>query len=380
LIQRLNLYLFRQLLIAFLFSTGAICLVVLFTQSFRFLSFVIENSATVGIFFGLMGLLIPTFLPLVMPLALGIGVLFAYHKFAIDSELVVMRAAGMSSSRLAFPAILLSILVFFFSGVLTTYVTPAANRELVALQYKVRNNFSLFLLRPGTFNDLAPGLTFYVNKRGPGGELQDILIHDVRKAKQPVTIMAASGRMTDEGDKPQLVISNGKRQELDSETGHISQLEFEDYVLDVDTLRTKRPERFPNPREQTMEELLNPQQSNKGYSLDSIRAELHQRLASPLLALSYAFIGFTVILAGEFNRRGMTQRILIAGLSIIILQASFLSLSSLIGKNLWVIPILYALGIVPVVLCMAALKAPYWWRKLVRFVMPPPTLSSLAKP
>jgi len=44
--NRLGFYLFRQLLIAFVFASVAVTFVVLFTQSFRLLSIVIENAST----------------------------------------------------------------------------------------------------------------------------------------------------------------------------------------------------------------------------------------------------------------------------------------------------------------------------------------------
>src|ERR1700691_424796 len=103
-VNRLDLYMFRQLVTAFLFAGLAVTFVILFTQSFRLLSLVIDNSATMLFFFRLMALSVPTFLPLVLPLGLGVAVLFVYHKLAVDSELVVMRAAGVSPMRQALPA------------------------------------------------------------------------------------------------------------------------------------------------------------------------------------------------------------------------------------------------------------------------------------
>src|SRR5580698_9289714 len=100
-IGRLNLYLLRQLIVAFLFAAVAVTFVILFTQSFRMLSLVIDNSSTMFFFVRLMALSVPTFLPLVLPLGLGVAVLFVYHKLAVDSELVVMRAAGISPMRQA---------------------------------------------------------------------------------------------------------------------------------------------------------------------------------------------------------------------------------------------------------------------------------------
>lgn len=360
LIKRIHLYLFRQAFVAFLFACMAVTFVMLFTQSFRLLSFVIDNSGSLLIFLQLMGLMIPTFLPLVVPLSLGAAILFIYYKFAVDSEIVVMRAAGISSLRLALPALALSGFIVVFCYVLTLWITPAANRELVALQYQVRNNYSIFLVKPGAFNDLSEGLTFYVRARGQNGELQDLLIHDIRTPDHPITIMADSGQFSMNDGVPQVIVFNGKRQEIDRETGHLSQLDFDRYVLDLRVARNGAESRPPDPREMGMAELLNPpaDPAKRRTPLEHLYAEMHQRFATPMLALSYALIGLTVILAGEFNRRGMAKRILIAATAIVIVQASTLSVSSMIARNLWLTPVLYAVVLAPVPLCLAVLNVP----------------------
>ena len=72
--NRLSFYLFRQLMVAFCLSTAGVSFVVLFTQLFRLLSIVIDNSATIFLFFQMVVLSIFTFLPLVLPLGLGVAV------------------------------------------------------------------------------------------------------------------------------------------------------------------------------------------------------------------------------------------------------------------------------------------------------------------
>ena len=379
--KRLYLYMFREILTAFLFTSVAISFVVLFTQSFRLLSFVINNSSTAFIFFQLMGLLVPTFLPLVVPLSLGISVLFVYHKLAVDSELIVMRASGISPMHLARPAMALAGLVTLLCFLLTMWITPAANREAVALQYRVRDNFSIYLIRPGAFNDLSEGLTFYVRARGKQGELRDILVHDVRVPERPVTTMADSGQFTVVDGEPQIVVFKGKRQEFDSRTGRLSQLDFDRYVLDLKLLGSKASTRLPDPREQPVAELLNPPKdaAQRRAPLEHYWAEFHRRLTSPLLALSYAFIGLTAILAGAFNRRGMAKRILLASVAIIALQAASLSLGSVISRHVWLVPVLYAAILAPIPACLALLRTPFWWLRFMRWkaglfpVLPPVT-------
>lgn len=359
-IPRINLYLFRQILIAFLFSAVAVSFVVLFTQSFRMLSFVIDNSSSILVFFQLMGLMIPTFLPLIVPISLGIAVLFIYHKFAVDSEIVVMRTAGLSSMRLATPAIMMGGVMVLLGGLLTLWVTPAANRTLVSLQYQVRDEYSAVMIRPGVFNDIADGLTFYARRRSGNGGLQDILVHDIRSPEKPVTIMAKRGLFTVEHGIPQVVVFEGKRQEVDVASGRLQQLDFDRYVLDLQLLKSEKDARLPDPRELSVGQLIKaretPEMTSKGRG--KIYAEIHQRLAGPFLALTFAIIGVTVILIGDFNRRGMTRRVILAAACIVIVQAAMLGLVSQISKYPWVAPLLYLIILAPVPLCLYLLKAP----------------------
>jgi lipopolysaccharide export system permease protein len=353
----LTLYLLRQLAATFVFATGAVTFVVLFTQSFRLLSLVIENSATMVIFFQLLGLSALTFLPLLMPLGLGTAVIFVYHKLAIDSELVVMRSAGISPLRLIEPTLMLAAVVAIVCCALTLWITPAANRNLVVLQYKMRDSYAVFLSHPGTFNDLADGLTFYANKRGPNGALQGILIHDVRQPETPVTTMAATGQVVEADGQPHMIIFNGRRQELDRETGKLSELAFDQYVLDLAALRNTPTSRMPDPREQTVSELLHPspEMLRARGPLSHFRGELHSRLATPLLSFSYAVIGLASILAGAFNRRGMAGRILFGALVIIVTQAAFMTLNGLVARDGTFAFALYLVALIPTPIGLALL-------------------------
>jgi lipopolysaccharide export system permease protein len=360
-VNRLDFYLFRQHTTAFLFATAAVSFVVLFTQLFRLLSLVIDNSATLLIFFNLLGLSVPTFLPLVLPLALGTATIFTYHKFAIDSELVVMRAAGISPLRLATPAIVMTGIIMVVCFILTLWITPAANRNLVSLQYKVRDSYAVFLAHPGNFNDITEGLTFYARRRGAGGALEGILIHDVRQPLAPVTIMADTGQVMDNNGQPQIVVFKGQRQEMNLETGKLDQLGFDQYVLDLNALRAASPPRMADPREQTVWELLNPtdEMLKMRTTHDHLMAELNQRLASPFLALAYALIALASILAGEFNRRGMGKRILLASTAIIVTQACFMAMVSAVARHEWLAPMLYMTAFIPSVISFALINADF---------------------
>lgn len=351
-------YLLRQLCIAFFFATLAVSFVVLFSQLFRLLALVISNSGTLVVFFKLMALTIPAFLPTVLPLALGCSTLFVYHKLATDSELVIMRAAGVSAWRQAAPAIMMGAVIALACAFLTLWLTPIANSTMVKVEYEVRNGYAVFLSRPGYFNDITDGLTFYARRRGSNGALEGILIHDVRKPDVPVTTMAATGQVLENNGQPQIVIFNGRRQEMDLASGKLSELGFDQYVLDLNALRAATVPRLPDPREQTVSELLNPSDDILQHrsTREHLMAELHQRLATPLLVLSFTMIGVAAVLAGEFNRRGLTKRLLGAGLAIIITQATFMSMTGMIAHRIWLAFLLYIIALAPLLACVSLLN------------------------
>lgn len=363
--NRLDRYLMRQLALAFIFATMGVSFVVLFSQLFRLLSLVIDNSGTIVVFIKLMGLTIPAFLPIVLPLAFGTATLFVYHKLATDSELIVMRSAGISPLRQATPALMLGLIVTFFCACLTLWMTPYANKTLVALQYEVRNSYAVFLSRPGYFNDITEGLTFYARRRGSGGALEGILIHDVRKPEIPVTTMASTGQVIDNNGQPQIVIFNGRRQEMDLATGKLSELAFDQYVLDLNALRAASAPRLPDAREQTIDELLHPTPDMLKFRTtnEHLMAELHQRFAIPFLVMSYMMIGLAAILAGEFNRRGLGRRVLAAIIAIIVTQATFMSMSGMVAHHIWLAFMLYLVALAPAFACFSLLNASVWRRE-----------------
>ena len=78
-------YVMYMLSVAFVFATLAVTFVVLFSQSFRFLSLVVNNSATAFVFFTLLAVSSIIFLPVIMPLGIGVAVGFVYNKMSSES-------------------------------------------------------------------------------------------------------------------------------------------------------------------------------------------------------------------------------------------------------------------------------------------------------
>lgn len=353
-IPRLDRYLLRQILIAFSATLIALSCVILFTQSFRILSLVINNSSTMLIFFNLMALTIPTFIPLVMPLSLGVALLFVFHKLRTESELIVMHAAGIPPLRMMAAPLLFSGCIVVLCFIFTLWLTPWANSSLVAMQYQVRDNASALLSKPGSFNDVGDGMTFYINRRDSKGALQGILIHDVRRPDTPITIMADTGQLVEKNGAPQIIVFNGRRQELNTDTGRLAELSFDQYVLDIALGRDGAKNRKTDPRERGFGELLKQTNSTDSRSsgIDRLWGEIHQRLSSPLLVIAFTLIPLVAMIIGDFNRRGAAWRVTFASMGIIAIQALYMSAGGLASKNLTLSSLLYLIPIASSLLCI----------------------------
>lgn len=323
-------YMTRQLVWPLFFIALAMAGVIWLTQSLRFVDLILNRGLPAHTFFYLAILVLPMVMSVLLPVSLFIAVVFAYTKMTMDSELVVLQACGMSHGELAKPALTVTAAVVFLCYLLNLYLMPMAYREFKDLQFSIRHNYSSVLLQEGTFNTVADGVTVYVRERHNDGELLGILVHDERDPEKPVTMMAERGALVQAPGGPRVVMITGNRQVVERTHERLSILYFDRYTVDFNTVDQTEEERWREPRERFVHELFSPGNSpDDQRNFAVMRAEGHQRLASPLLAVAFAMIALAALLAGEFNRRGQVRRILWATSAIILLQLGYLGVANL---------------------------------------------------
>jgi len=348
---RLERYLFRNLLVATLYSTAGLTITIWLTQSLRLIEIVVEAGAPLRFFLWLLMLTMPTFFGFVLPIALVGAVLFTYNRLNMDSELVVMQAAGVGLGRLARPALVLAAGVMSIVFALNVWLTPMAHRELVRLEYAVKNDYSQLFLREGVFNEIGERLSVYMRNRDRDGNMLGVLVHDARVPGKPVTIMGERAVMIAEKAGAHFVIFNGNRQEMDQAKQRLSELFFERYAVEIKAQSGPRGERWPDARERSTAELLDPPAELTQYDrvTRQMRAELHHRLSSPLFSLAFTLVALATLLPSEYNRRGQTWRITLAVLVVVVLQAASLGLTSLSTRMAAFIPLMYGLPLLVLV-------------------------------
>src|SRR5437868_4906479 len=127
--KRLDLYLVREMFVPFLIGQGAVVLMltgtVLYNNADAFLNNEIPALAVVKIAF----YFLPYLINLTMPVAMAIAASLTVSRLARDTEITVMRAAGISLKRIFLPLFFLGLLVSVADFYFGERVVPWANLQ-----------------------------------------------------------------------------------------------------------------------------------------------------------------------------------------------------------------------------------------------------------
>ena len=355
---QLHRYMFRQLVWWTIVVATSLTCIVWLTQSLRFVEMIVNTGLSVTTFVTFTLLLLPSFLSLIGPIAVFAAVMFTYTKMLNDSEIVVLRATGMSPLKIGRPALFLAGIVMLLGYLNSIYLMPSTFREFKDLQREFRSELSSLFLQEGVFNPVVAGVTVFIRERSEGGELYGLIIHDERKPEKPVTIMAEQGAIVSSENGPRVLMVNGNRQEVRADDGRLSLLYFDRYTFDLSALNKSDLNLWREPRERFLNELFLPSsQANKIYNYRELRMEGIFRVSSPLLYLAFTAIALAMLLGGDFNRRGQFLKILTAVCVVTAVQVAVLATKSL-GKNMPEIePVMYGVPIVTTVIFLAIIAS-----------------------
>jgi len=165
----------------------------------------------VSIFMNLM----PSILAITIPMAFLLGVLLAFGRLASDSEIVALRASGVSALQLLRPVLLLSLLTSGLTFYVMAVSVPRSNQAFREIVYSLMVSKARTGIRPRVFaDDVLPGLVLYVSDiPTETGLWSDVFIHDGRDPQRPRVILARSGQMLidKERERVELRLEHGTR-------------------------------------------------------------------------------------------------------------------------------------------------------------------------
>jgi lipopolysaccharide export system permease protein len=348
--SRLDRYIARQLGLALLAVTVGLAALVWLTQSLRFIELVLDRGLSIWVFLELTGLLLPSFFGVILPITTFVVTLFTYVRLASDRELVVMRGTGLSQWQLARPGIFIASLSTGLCFALNLWLTPMSHASFRAWQFEIRNQMAGLLLQEGVFSSVGEDLTVYARERDRDGILHGILVHDARDRGAPVTIIAESGQITSTPQGPRVTLIDGVRQQVERTPGQpprLSVLSFAENSVDLARATRSEMSRFRNAQERTLEELLYPEEGVTERDQRRFLAEAHQRLSSPLTALSLSMVALAIALGGQFRRHGGGFNLFVGSVLVVALLAMGLGIGNAAARDSSLVPLIWVHALLP---------------------------------
>ncbi len=139
---------------------------------------------------------LPNIVVLTIPMALLLGVLVGVGRLASDSELVAMRASGVSIYRLARPVLALAAVLTLLNGALMLYLLPRGNHAVSRLYLEILTRTIGQQVEPRVFYNEWQGKVLYVF--GTADRDQDwrgVFLADAVPSDRQEIIVAKTGRL-----------------------------------------------------------------------------------------------------------------------------------------------------------------------------------------
>ena len=259
---------------------------------------------------------VPSFLELVLPMGLFIGILLSYGRLYVESEMTVMSACGMSTRRLSLYTLIPSFFVAIVVGYTSLVASPYGISKVQDIFQNAKNTSGLETLVAGRFRiEAKTGRVTYIERLNNEQQLmEEVFSAQPRLNKAGVlelsVTLAEQGRIavSQQDSSRFLLLSDGYRYLGEPGQKLFQVTQFEEFAQLI-SAPTNNPSRYKKTDARSTRELL------KGSTLED-KATLQWRISLMVLVPILALIAQA--LSKTDHRRGRYVKMLPAFLIYII--------------------------------------------------------------
>lgn len=294
-------YMFRLIIVPLVATLVIAAMLLVLDKMLRLFDFVAREGGPVNVVWQMLANLVPEYLSLAIPVGLLLGILLAFRKLALSSELDVFRACGIGYRRLLFVPYIFTVGFVLLNLLIVSYFQPIARYSYENLQFELRSGALGASINVGEFNNLGSNMTLRVEEStNDGRDLSGIFVRTTSPEGRELSVSAQQGTFmaTDEEDTILLRLTNGRliHDQADFESPRVLAFESHDLPIDLPRIEQFRG-RGGEHRELTLFELVRvggDESAPEELRLAS-RANFHYRMAEvammlllPLLAVALA--------------------------------------------------------------------------------------------
>lgn len=300
-IPAIDRYIFRLVLMPMLAVFVVAASLLVLDKMLKLFEFVGNEGGPIGVVFRMLANLLPEYASLAIPLGLMLGILFAFRKLATTSELDVMRALGLSYTRLLRVPYLITIFLAGINLLIVGYLQPLSRYWYEQLDFELRSGALGASIKVGEFTTLQDRMALRIEQsKDEGRQLIGIFARFSSEKGEVLTISAREGRfLALKGSPDTIILRLTDGQIIQDEPGaspRVLSFSRHDLPIDLPAIQEFR-ERGGKEREYILPELLRIGWSDQVTQQvrNETRASLNYRVVEvvmmlllPLLAVALA--------------------------------------------------------------------------------------------
>ncbi|MBI2712672.1 MAG: LptF/LptG family permease [Bdellovibrio sp.] len=321
--MRLDWYITTEVLGTFVGSGVFIIFILLMFQALRLMDFFVIHGASGLIILKMAFFMAIAFLPIVLPLAFLISVLVGFSRFSSDSELVAMKACGISMPRIAAGLMVPAILVSALTLKLTLTWVPWGEASFKRAEGRLGSSRAVTAIREGTFTTGFFDLLVFADKVDTAANrLHRVFIFDEREQNNPLVYVAREAEIipiktnSELGASAMFDLYEGSMHHSQLETRLYEKMDFETYhlYLKIDDAKDSngfyRPPSIPQGE---LLELIRTSSPDEFYGREW-RGEYHRRFAVAMTPMIFVLLGIGF---GTFRFRSAKAGAIVTGFVIV---------------------------------------------------------------
>ncbi|TYC89450.1 LPS export ABC transporter permease LptF [Novosphingobium sp. BW1] len=226
----------------------------------RLFDFVATEGGPVGVVFKLLVNMLPEYASLAIPLGLMLGILLAFRKLATSSELDVMRAVGLSYTRMLRVPYMITLVLVGVNFAIVGYLQPLSRYYYEELNYELQSGALGASIKVGEFTTLEDRIALRIDaSEDEGRRLMGIFARVANAKGQVLSISAREGRFMALQGSPDTIIlrlENGQIiQDMPGDAPRVLSFTRHDLPIDLPAIENFR-QRGGQSREYLLPELM----------------------------------------------------------------------------------------------------------------------------
>jgi lipopolysaccharide export system permease protein len=302
LLKLIDRYLARSIAVPLLGTLVLAAMLLVLDKMLRLFDFVVTAGGPVSVVWQMLANLLPEYFSLGIPIGLMLGILLAFRKLALSSELDALRGIGIGYGRLLRVPYVYAVTLMLLNIAIVGWIEPYARYRYEGLRFDLRSGALGASIKVGEFTNLGKRFTLRIERsENDGTQLHGIFVAVDDKSGASVVASAEQGRFlaTDDPDKILFRLQRGRLVQDSPKFATPRTLSFESYDLPIDVPAVDRFRgRGHEHDELTLAELVREAYGPRTHPPDDRRAavaNLHFRLVEvvmmlmlPLLAVALA--------------------------------------------------------------------------------------------